>query len=83
MNDGSNKFRRPASLTGSRSENAQVETPAAATRTIVLVNELNGVFGGLLGRGGYRIRKAIDVTSWSAQWSVGDVREKARGATDQ
>jgi hypothetical protein len=49
----------------------------------VLVNELNGVFGGLLGRGGYRIRKAIDVTSWSAQWSVGDVREKARGATDQ
>ena len=33
MNDGSNKFRRPASLTGSRSGNAQVEAPAAAQRT--------------------------------------------------
>jgi UDP-N-acetyl-D-mannosaminuronate dehydrogenase len=50
---------------------------------IALVSELKGVCDAMLGLARHRIRKAIGVTSWSAQRSVGDVRENPRGATDQ
>ena len=45
---------------------------------IMLVNELKGVYDAMLSLGGHRIRKAIGVTSWSAQRSVGDVCEKCQ-----